>query len=113
MLPGSDLGRIATRHEPGSTGENFLAHFGAYATGGDRDFLHARPGLRNTLFGAGRSPGPRLHPNGLGISILRYVSRMARCGADGKRHLIERVVREFAANHFSATRDRSGSDVRS
>src|SRR5438552_14951233 len=101
MLPGSDLIRTAARHEPKSTGENFLAHSGAYATGGDRDFLHARPGLRDTLFGAGRGPWPRFHPNRLGLSFLRYFSRLARCGANRKRHFVKRVVREFAANHFS------------
>src|SRR6266436_2036315 len=109
MLPGGDPIRTVARHEPKSTGENFLAHFGAYATGGDRDFVHARTGIRNALFGAGCGPGTRFHPNRLGLSFLRYVSWLARCGADGKRHFVKRVVREFAANHFSATRDRSGS----
>src|ERR1700682_3198421 len=104
MLPGGDSIRTAARHEPASTGENFLAHFGAHATRRDRDFLHARTGLRDPLFGAGCGPGTCLHWTVLGKSILRYVSRLALRGADRKRHFVKRVVRELAANHFSATR---------
>src|SRR5260221_7186795 len=100
MLPGGDPVRTAAGHESASTGENVLAHIGSHETGGDRDFFYSRTGLRDPLFGAGRSPGTRFHTNGGGLSILRHVSLFALGGANRKGHFIERGVRGFVAGYF-------------
>jgi L-lactate permease len=44
---------------------------------------------------------------------FRHVPRVAGCRAHGQRHLLQRIVRELAADHVPAARDRSGAHVRS
>src|ERR1700733_8288008 len=63
--------------------ENILAHAGAHASGDDRDFVHARAGVRDALLGAGCGFGPGVHADRVALSIFRDVSGMAGRGFDG------------------------------
>ncbi len=108
----ADYFRTAAGFVSPPDGKSFLAHAGAHASGGDCDFFYAGAGIRHPLLRAGRRAGPGVYPHRLGLSVFRHVPGLARSSVDRERYVVQCAIRKFAADYFTATRNRSGADVR-
>src|ERR1700689_4300098 len=103
MLLCRDRFWIAAGAGAGAVDEDLLEDAGANAAGDDCNLVHARTGLRDPLFGAGCRTEPGIYADGMVVSVLRDISRVAGSCAYGERYVVERVVWKPAANYFSTT----------
>jgi len=59
--------------------------------------------LRDALLGSGCCAGPGVHADGMAVSVLWDISRLAGGGAHRKRYFIQCVVWQPAENNFATT----------
>ena len=86
----------------------FARHAVPRALGAVHDRLHVGPGVhRPSTAAADATLGPGLHAHRLALSVLRAAARLAGRGADRLRHLVQRPVRQPAADHGRAARAQS------
>src|ERR1700730_1442372 len=74
--------------------------------------MHVGPGICDTVLGHGCGIGTGIYSDGLVLSVLRRLYRMAGSGADRKRHGVERVIWRAAAHYRAATEPESNFNVR-
>ena len=104
--PGSSIAAILAGLAMGCSvaelARTYLAHApaGAHVAGHDRRDAGAR--LHDALLGPGRHAGPGVRPDRRAVSVLRHDARLARRGADRVGHVVQRAVRQPAADHGRA-----------
>ena len=70
-----------------------LENAGANASGNDCHLIHVRPGIRNALFGTGRSAGFGVYAYGMAVSLFRDIPGMVGSGTDWQRHVCQCALR--------------------
>src|SRR2546427_6519553 len=112
MLHRRDHRGSRARRGAGPARQDLLVHAEAHEAGGDRDFLHAGTGVHHPLLGARCRARPGVHADRMAVPLLRHVSGLARRRTHRQRYLVQRAVRQPAADHRATARARPDPPVR-